>query len=85
MVKNPSANAGDAGSVPKWGRYPEEGNGNPLQYYCLKYPMDRGPWQVAVHRGTKSLTQLKQLCTAHSIITIVHDSTLATSLKRKMY
>ena len=44
MVKNPSANAGDAedvGSIPGLGRFPGEGNGNPLQYSCLKNPMDR--------------------------------------------
>ena len=56
MLKNPSANAGDASSVPKWGRYPKEGNGNTLQYYCLKYTMDRLPWQVTVHRITESDT-----------------------------
>ena len=32
MVKNPSANTGDAGSIPESGRSPGEGNGNPLQY-----------------------------------------------------
>ena len=26
------------------GRCPGEGNGNPLQYSCLKNPMDRGAW-----------------------------------------
>ena len=39
MVKNPPANAGDAGdvgSIPGLGRSLEEGNGNPLQYSCLK-------------------------------------------------
>ena len=44
MVKNPPANAGDvrdAGSVPGLGRSPGEGNGNPLQYYCLENSMDR--------------------------------------------
>ena len=38
VVKNLPANegsAGDAGSVPGWGRSPGEGNGNPLQYSCL--------------------------------------------------
>ena len=35
MVKNPLANAGDAGSIPGPGRLPGEGNGNPLQYSCL--------------------------------------------------
>ena len=32
---------GDAGSVPGLGRSPVEGNGNPLQYFCLKNPTDR--------------------------------------------
>ena len=35
VVKNPPANAGDAGSTPGSGRSPGEGNGNPLQYSCL--------------------------------------------------
>ena len=37
-------NAGDPGSIPGLGRSPGEGNGNPLQYYCLENPMDRGAW-----------------------------------------
>ena len=52
VVKNPSANArdrGDLGSIPGWGRVPRRGDGNPLQYYCLKNPMDRGAWQATVH------------------------------------
>ena len=43
-VKNPSANAGDAGSNPGSGRSPGEGNGNPLQSSCLGNPMNRGAW-----------------------------------------
>ena len=35
-------NAGDLGSSPGLGRFPGEGNGNPLQYSCLESPMDRG-------------------------------------------
>jgi len=45
MVKNPPANArdaGDAGSIPGSERYPEGGNGNPLQYSCLESSMERG-------------------------------------------
>ena len=42
VVNNPSANAGDVGSIPGWGRYPEGGNGNPFQYSCQENPMDRG-------------------------------------------
>ena len=37
-------NAGDPGSSPGFGRSPGEGNGSPLQYYCLENPMDRGAW-----------------------------------------
>ena len=36
--------AGDLGSIPRLGRCPEEGNGNPVQYSCLENHMDRGPW-----------------------------------------
>ena len=51
-------NAGDPGSSPGLGRSPGEGNGNPLQYYCLENPMDRGAWQAAVYGVTKSWTRL---------------------------
>ena len=37
-------NAGDSSSIPGLGRSPGEGNGNPLQYYCLENPMDRRAW-----------------------------------------
>ena len=59
MVKNPPANSGDArdiGSIPRWGRSPGEGNGNPLQYSCLENPMERGAWWATVHVVTKSQT-----------------------------
>ena len=45
MVKNPPANAGDirdAGSIPRLGRSPGGGHGNPLLYSCLENSMDRG-------------------------------------------
>ena len=51
-------NAGDLGSIPGSGRSPGEGNGNPLQYYCLENPMDRGAWQATVHGVAKSQTGL---------------------------
>ena len=44
VVKNPPTNAGDMGLIPELGRSPGKGNGNPLQYYCLENPMDRGAW-----------------------------------------
>ena len=52
-VKNPPANAGDVGSIPWLGRSPGGGNGNPLQYSCLRYPGDRGAWQATW--GSKEL------------------------------
>ena len=42
--KESTCNAGDLGSVPGLGRSSGEGNGSPLQYYCLENPMDRGAW-----------------------------------------
>ena len=56
MVKNPPANAGDAGSIPESGRSPGGGHGNPLQYSCWENPMDRGAWQGTVHGAAKSRT-----------------------------
>ena len=44
MVKTSVYNAGDPGSIPGLGRSAGEGNGNPLQYYCLENSMDRGAW-----------------------------------------
>ena len=52
QVKKLPTNAGDAGSIPGSGRSPGGGNGNPLQYSCLKNPMDRGTWQATVHGVT---------------------------------
>ena len=44
-----------------YGQVTVEGNGNPLQYYCLGKPMDKEGWQDTVHGVTKSWTRLKQL------------------------
>ena len=58
MVKNLPASAGDVGLIPGSGRFPGEGNGNPLQYSCLENAMNRGAWQAVVHGVAKSRTQL---------------------------
>ena len=59
MVKNPSVNAGDAGSIPGLGRFPGEGKSNPLQkIYYLENPMDRGAWALQSTESKKSQTQL---------------------------
>ena len=59
VVKNLPANARKARatvSIPGLGKSPGEENGNPLQYSCLKNPMDRGAWRCAVQRIAKSRT-----------------------------
>ena len=61
VVKNLPANAGDlgdSGSSPGWGRSPEGGHGNSLQYSCLENSTDRGAWGATVHGVSKSWAQL---------------------------
>ena len=38
-----------------------EGNGTPLQYSCMEYPMDGGAWWAEVHEVAKSRTWLSNL------------------------
>ena len=59
VIQNPPADAGDIkdmGSIPESGRSPGGGHGNPLQYSCLKNPMDRGAWWATIHGVVKSWT-----------------------------
>ena len=78
VIKNLPANAGDTGDtgwIPRWGRSPGEGNGNPLQYSCLENPMDRAWWTIQSMGATKSQTPLSA-CTC--IDTHTHKQTLCT-------
>ena len=59
--KESTCSAGNPSLIPGSRRSPGEGNGNPLQYSCLKNPMDGGAWQATVHGVAKSRTGLKQL------------------------
>ena len=68
MVKNPPADAqdaGDTGSILGPGRSPEVGNDNPLQYSCLANPMHRGAWRATVYGVTKSRTGLSNGALVH--------------------
>ena len=57
VVKNLSANEGEARSIPGSARFPGERNVNPLQYSCQENPMDKGTWQVTVHVVAKNWTK----------------------------
>jgi len=59
VVNNPPASAEgvrDMGLIPGSGRSPGGGHDNPLQYSCLKNPMDRGAWWAMVRRVAKRRT-----------------------------
>ena len=62
-LPNDAEDLRDVGLIPGSERSPGGGHHNPLQYSCLKKPMDRGAWQATVHRVAKSWIQLKQLST----------------------
>ena len=59
--KESAYNAGDPGSIPGSGRPPGEGNDYPLQYSCLKNPIDRGAWWATAHEVAKSQTPTEWL------------------------
>ena len=57
VVKNHLPKKKNPHLIPRLGRSPQVGSGNPLQYSCLEKSMDRGAWW-AVHGVTKSRTRL---------------------------
>ena len=60
------------------GRSPGEGNGNPLQYSCLKNPMDTGAWWATAHRVTESdITEQLN----HHDISVNNDVTVSKRLQ----
>ena len=78
VVKDPPANPGDVrggGLIPGRGRSHEGEHGNPLQFYCLENPMDRGAWRATVHGVIKSRTRLKQLKTHTHTRMVTHTDT----------
>ena len=65
--KDSTCNAGDAGDgglIPGLRRSHGGENGNPLQYSCLKSPMDRGTWWATVHGVAKVLDRNEHAHTA---------------------
>ena len=68
MFPAKSGDIRDAGFIPGSGRSPGGEIDNPLQYFCLENPMDRGAWWATVHRVTKSQTWLKWLSMQHAYL-----------------
>ena len=74
-----ACNAGDQVQCLEVGRYPGEGNGNPLQFSCLENPKDRGAWQASVHGVTESdMTEQLTLL----LLWISKDSTVTVKTKQ---
>ena len=55
-----ACDAGDVDLIPRLGRSPGKGNGNPLQYSCLENLMDSGTCWATVHGVAKSQTRLSE-------------------------
>ena len=66
--KNLPANAKDLGSIPQSKRSPGEGNGYPLQYFCLENPMDRGAWLGYSAWGHKESVTTEHLTLSFSFL-----------------
>ena len=59
-----------------------EGNGTPLQYFCLENLLDGGAWQAAVHGVAKSQTRLSDFTSSFHLHALekemaTHSSVLA--------
>ena len=89
VVKNLSAKAGDKRLRFDPGKSPGEGHGFPLQYSCLKNPIDREAWLATVHSISKSQTQLKRVsmhpCTDYNALKSYMESLQELQEKDKWY
>ena len=74
-AKNPPVNAGDArdvGLILGLGRFPGDGNGNPLQHSCLENPMDREAWRATVHRVRElDMNEVMKRLSVHANISLI--------------
>ena len=70
--KESAFSAGDQGLICGSGRCPEEGNGYPFQYSCLRNPMDREAWWTTVCGVTKSRTRMEYTHTQSLSVCMLH-------------
>ena len=67
LLKDPPASTGatgEAGSMPRLGRSPGEGNGNPLQYSCLEESDETEQLSACTHTHTHVHTHVSDVCLA---------------------
>ena len=85
-VKNLPANAGDVGLIPGSGRPPGGGHANPLQYFCLEKPVDRGVWRGCRRWGRKD-SDMTEHATRGSFCPLRQKSSLyeTTSLAKPQF
>ena len=81
VIKNLPAIAGDLDLIPGSGRSPGEGHSKPVQYFYLKYPMDKGAWLATVHSVAKSRKQLKRLSTHAQFVSVINQDQLLEALE----
>ena len=62
--------------IPGLGRFPREGNGNPLQHSCLKNTMDRGAWQATGSQSWTWLSKWTHMFTEHTVLGQKNSSTV---------
>ena len=74
VVKNLPANAGDRGLIPGSGRFPGDGNGNPLQCSCLENTMDKRAWW-ATSMGSQESDTTERL-NHHSISAVFQKASI---------
>ena len=83
VVKNLLAYAGDMCLIPGSGTSPGEGNGNPLHYFCLGNPMDRGAWWAPVLGVTKESDTTKLLKKSSNNLRNADDTTFMPESKQE--
>ena len=81
MVKNPPVKPEDLHLIPGSGRSPGEGNGYPLQHFCLENSMGRGALQATVHGQNKYMNACEQVPLEFCSFCIVVLSILQLPLK----
>ena len=78
--KEYACNVGDLGSIPGLGRFPGEGNGNPLKYSFLENSIDRGAWWAIVHGVAKSQIQVTNTFISLCILILTSYSEIVSVL-----